>query len=156
MSTQGSTIKRLFITLVMIGGMAFAGIAGAGLGGGAVYLAVQDKLAELAAPPAVAATPEPPAAPTPAPVSELHTSVDMNTAVTDAVEKVGPAVVTVINNLQTGGRASGSGVIISADGYAITNNHVVEGNQSLEVIFRDGVGRRRNWWAWTRSPTWPC
>src|SRR4030065_360614 len=37
-----------------------------------------------------------------------------------------------------GSQASGSGVIISKDGYVITNNHVVEGYQKLEVIFRDG------------------
>lgn len=32
------------------------------------------------------------------------------------------------------GIASGSGVIISADGYIATNNHVVEGGKSIEVI----------------------
>lgn len=35
-------------------------------------------------------------------------------------------------------RASGSGVIISQDGYVITNNHVVEGEDSLSVYFADG------------------
>jgi 2-alkenal reductase len=61
--------------------------------------------------------------------------------VEDAVAKVSPAVVTVVNYLSGfggGSQASGSGVIISKDGYVITNNHVVEGYQKLEVIFRDG------------------
>lgn len=43
--------------------------------------------------------------------------------------------------LTCGGTASGSGIIISTDGYLITNNHVVAGAQSLEVIFRLSVSR---------------
>lgn len=35
-------------------------------------------------------------------------------------------------------QASGSGVITSPDGYIVTNNHVVNGAQSLEVILHDG------------------
>jgi 2-alkenal reductase len=64
------------------------------------------------------------------------------------VKRAAPAVVTVINTLgrsQTGAqRASGSGVIISQDGYVITNNHVVEGEQALTVIFADGSRRDAN------------
>jgi 2-alkenal reductase len=65
-------------------------------------------------------------------------------AIVQVVDKVGPAVVTVINTLdpsQTqgyGGQASGTGVIISDQGYIVTNNHVVQGQQSLEVIFANG------------------
>ncbi len=63
---------------------------------------------------------------------------DQSTAVEQAVGKVGPAVVTVINDLGGGQQASGSGVIISPDGYIVTNNHVIDQNQSLQVIFADG------------------
>jgi 2-alkenal reductase len=35
-------------------------------------------------------------------------------------------------------KSSGSGVVISKDGYILTNNHVVENQQSLEVVFADG------------------
>ena len=64
-----------------------------------------------------------------------------------AVAEVGPAVVTILNtqSVTTGrGRyigtatAVGSGVIIDSRGYIITNNHVVENQRSLEVIFSDG------------------
>ncbi len=64
-------------------------------------------------------------------------------AVVQVVEKVGPAVVTVLNKLDPqqnqgfAGEASGTGVIISADGYIVTNNHVVQGQQALQVIFSD-------------------
>ncbi|MBC7901207.1 MAG: trypsin-like peptidase domain-containing protein, partial [Saprospiraceae bacterium] len=35
--------------------------------------------------------------------------------------------------------ALGSGIIISSDGYIITNQHVVDGQQSLKVIYADGT-----------------
>jgi 2-alkenal reductase len=62
------------------------------------------------------------------------------------VKSASPAVVTVINTLgdnSPGGasRASGSGVIIDSDGHIVTNNHVVEGEASLNVIFADGSRR---------------
>jgi serine protease Do len=34
--------------------------------------------------------------------------------------------------------ASGSGFVISAEGYIVTNNHVVEGADTITVLFRDG------------------
>lgn len=60
-----------------------------------------------------------------------------------AVKKVAPAVVTVLNIGEATGlsdektNGSGSGVIISQEGYILTNNHVVEGSRSLAVIFSD-------------------
>jgi 2-alkenal reductase len=59
------------------------------------------------------------------------------------VERISPAVVTVVNSFQQqglGGEASGSGVIIDAEGRIITNNHVVEGftEGSVRVIFETG------------------
>jgi 2-alkenal reductase len=82
------------------------------------------------------------------PISQLNVQTD--SAVIDAVKNVGPAVVTVINNMNAQSAftpfglqrvqptASGSGVIISPEGYIVTNNHVVQDARSLEVIFADG------------------
>jgi 2-alkenal reductase len=63
------------------------------------------------------------------------------------VKKAQPAVVTVINQMQpqrgfrgasVSPTASGSGVIIDANGYIVTNNHVIDGAKSLQVIYSDG------------------
>lgn len=60
---------------------------------------------------------------------------------------VAPAVVHIlnkgVNSNRRNGRneekqATGSGFVISSDGYVITNNHVVEGARELHVVFGDG------------------
>jgi 2-alkenal reductase len=73
-------------------------------------------------------------------------------SVADIVEQVNPAVVTVANLQQTvnpySGQStsrepvavgSGSGFIISEDGYVVTNFHVTEGGVEFEVRFLDGT-----------------
>ncbi len=54
------------------------------------------------------------------------------------VVKVSPAVVQV-NVVTQGGGAIGSGVIIDPRGYIITNNHVVNGAQAIQVVLYDGT-----------------
>ena len=54
-------------------------------------------------------------------------------AVIDAVETAGPAVVRVEL-----GQGSGSGVIFTPDGFALTNNHVVERGGPVTVTLPDG------------------
>jgi serine protease Do len=81
--------------------------------------------------------------------TQLHLSnSDIETAITQTVEKVSPAVVTVVGTVpgQTtffgrtpDGQVSGSGVIISSDGYIVTNNHVVESTTDLSVVLSDGT-----------------
>lgn len=56
----------------------------------------------------------------------------------DIYKKVSPSVVSVISTTSEG-QGSGSGVIMSKDGYIITNNHVVEGAQSVSVQLNDGT-----------------
>jgi S1-C subfamily serine protease len=55
-------------------------------------------------------------------------------AVIAAVDLVGPAVV----NVQRGNRGGGSGVVFTPDGLVVTNHHVVDGADRVEVILADG------------------
>jgi S1-C subfamily serine protease len=88
------------------------------------------------------------------PTSGLPTSSSSATLLDASVESVAksanPAVVTITNlqtqtNPRTGAQSSslqpidsGTGYIISTDGYVVTNNHVVTGGQSFQVQFMDG------------------
>lgn len=111
---------------------AVAALFGTAVGVGGAYVILRPSLAMQPAAPVVAAPPAVPAAPLP--------SVGENPSAAVAVDRAGPAVVTVINHLGQGGAtASGSGVIISEQGYIVTNNHVVDGAASLDVVFADGT-----------------
>ncbi|ASS73615.1 peptidase S1 [Tumebacillus algifaecis] len=75
-------------------------------------------------------------------------NVDVQTGVVEAVNKVKPAVVGVLNlqksrdffgrsqDEQTAG--TGSGILFDDKGHIITNNHVVEGADTVEVSLQDG------------------
>ncbi len=78
------------------------------------------------------------------------TNVDFTTAADKTVHSVVHVKNTTLSNSYTGfedlffGRpqqreqvGTGSGVIISPDGYIITNNHVIEGAQSIEITTND-------------------
>ncbi|MBI5305342.1 MAG: trypsin-like peptidase domain-containing protein [Chloroflexi bacterium] len=134
------TVALIFAVIVgVLGGGVMGGIAGYMAASSAVPAA----LPVNASPVVSNANPVPvnPVAPS---VTTLTLKED--SAVIDAVRKVKPAVVTVINQLQTTRRtttitptASGSGVVIDQRGYIVTNNHVVDGQKSLSVIFSDGT-----------------
>ena len=55
----------------------------------------------------------------------------------DIYEKNIPSVVS-ISCSYSGGSSTGTGVILSADGYIVTNSHVVEGAQIIDVLLSDG------------------
>lgn len=57
-------------------------------------------------------------------------------------KKVGPSVVGIVSTIQSGYRTAegtGSGIILSSDGYIITNAHVVEGASKVTVYLSDGT-----------------
>lgn len=71
-----------------------------------------------------------------------------NTPVVRAAQAVGPAVVGITNKTRVRDwfnreklveQGTGSGVIIDAKGYIVTNNHVVQGAQEIVVSFADGT-----------------
>ena len=76
----------------------------------------------------------------------LQVTLSQDSAIIGAVEEIKPAVVTVVTSIPgqdfLGRRieqeASGSGVIISDQGYIVTNDHVVRGGDRYQVIFYDG------------------
>ncbi len=63
---------------------------------------------------------------------------DYSRVVADVVDRVGPSVVRI--DVRRGGRngGSGSGVIVSSDGLALTNSHVVQGGRVVSLTTLEG------------------
>ena len=85
--------------------------------------------------------------PSPSPTTESNTTESFSLpSITEVVEAVKPAVVSVmvgtvnynifLQPVPT--EQAGSGVIIDEQGYIVTNNHVVEGAESITVTLTDG------------------
>jgi serine protease Do len=129
--------KRI-LYILFVGIVAVVSATAGAVVGGQVVLAVAKPKAVSSAPAVYADAP-----------AQLQVSnTQIETAITQTVEKVGPAVVTVIGTVPgqitffgrlPDGQSSGSGVIISPDGYIVTNNHVVESASDLSVILSDGT-----------------
>ncbi len=135
--------RRVLLIGTVVAAVGVSATLGAAVGGGVVLYTLRERLSPAASP----AQTVPVSAPADTAAPETVIQVDVNSAIQDAVAAVSPAVVTVVNTQAPqrtvfgtvqGGQSSGSGVFISSDGYLITNNHVVENAQSLQVIYRDG------------------
>ncbi len=81
------------------------------------------------------------------PEEEMEPSPDGKMSTTEVAELVSPTVVAIYNygKYTSGGRemyalaSSGSGIIMTEDGYIVTNAHVVDGAAKLEVVLSDGT-----------------
>ena len=123
--------SRTFLFLLVIGIVAgISALIGTVAGGIFIYSYLQSPPAT----PTLAVDPEPTQ---PAPVSFDVSSTSLETTIIDAVETVAPTVVTVVGEI-SGRPVSGSGVVISSQGYILTNNHVVEDTSRVGVILADG------------------
>src|SRR5512135_189433 len=137
--------KRVLYVLLVMVVAAFSGVAGAAAGGFAVYRAVhqgQPTSVAAAAPQAI------PASSTSADKTLVLNNTDVQSSIIQSVQQVGPAVVTVVGTIpgqatffgQTSDQTvSGSGFFLTDQGYLVTNNHVVEGTTSVNIVLSDGT-----------------
>jgi len=149
---RGSKERFTGYLIVFLLGLAFVigGMVGGIFGGGLILWATTPQYVTERATPVP--TPSPTLAPSPTATTEPRltptaTRVLVPTpSVEDILDDVIPAVVTIINEQQTtrpqtspaGKRVVGSGIVIGADGYIVTNAHVVEFAQTLSVILSNG------------------
>jgi len=69
-------------------------------------------------------------------------STDLEETLITLYERVNPSVVHIfVLDEQSFLAGTGSGFVYDADGYIVTNNHVVSGSGGLEVVFIDGQRR---------------
>jgi S1-C subfamily serine protease len=132
--------KRVIFSFALIFIAGISALGGAITGGAAIFYAIQNQ--PVSSPPTLAA----PLLTAAIATEEVQTHqiiiTEIDTAITDAVDQVGPAVVTVVGTIgspDSGQTVSGSGVIISAEGYILTNNHVIEDTVEVIVILADGT-----------------
>ena len=56
----------------------------------------------------------------------------------EVYQKVNPSTVTVVTELPRGGASIGTGILMTSDGYIITNAHVIAGGRSCYIALADG------------------
>lgn len=68
-------------------------------------------------------------------------------SVADIVNKVSESVVSIVTSVKTTsffgysseGQAAGTGIIVTSDGYILTNKHVIDGATKISVVLNDGT-----------------
>lgn len=68
-------------------------------------------------------------------------------AVANVVERVSPSIVSIVTEVVTGNsywdarvsEGAGSGMIVSKDGYVLTNKHVIDGARQVQIVLSDGT-----------------
>ncbi len=87
------------------------------------------------------------------PLTFLNSGADGNSAnfvegsIADVAEKVSKSVVSIVTSTKTtdffgksySSAAAGTGIIVSSDGYILTNKHVISGASTVTVVLDDGT-----------------
>ena len=76
--------------------------------------------------------------PTPEPVTIRQQAAGEAESLADMVARLSPSVVGIATR-QNGQQGIGSGVIVSADGYILTNHHVAAEGAEVTLVFADGT-----------------
>ena len=135
---RGSGPRYSIVVLVVALGIVAAIICGGLVGGAAGYWVARSQPTPSVPTPVTIAQPE---------GQPTYLTLTQDSALIEAIAMVKPAVVTVINTLPASQtlfgeviepQASGSGVIIDEEGYIVTNSHVVEDAERIDVIYADG------------------
>lgn len=135
--------KQTSLSKGMAIGIACAGVISSsvlGFGGGYLAAGLSPNTVDSAAQSSVIAAPET-GTPAAAPVSSdgIMSVSQVASTVSDSVVEINTEQSGVNMMMQTvTAAAAGSGVVVSEDGYIVTNNHVIEGANKIEVRLKNG------------------
>ncbi len=130
---------------LFLAGALVAGILGALLTIGVLAgTGTFDEAEPVAAPPVTETNAQPAAQSAETPPTQIINDLGAAVNPTAVAVKAVPSIVTVtvgttgVEDEEATGIGSGSGVVISTDGYIVTNHHVIEGGDLFSVEFEDG------------------